>query len=105
MATLTPKRERADWLANYKIFETAEYIASLSKITVRFRKKVDRKMDSYVYPQLREVPHYGLNIKKLHNYSPETWRYRSGDYRLFYSIDESRKIVNILSIDQRKDAY
>jgi len=62
-------------------------------------------MVSYAYPQLREVPHYGLNIKKLHNYSPETWRYRIGDYRVFYSIDEIGKIVNILSIDQRKDAY
>jgi len=41
----------------------------------------------------------------LQGYTPETWRYRSGPYRLFYSVDEDDKIVFMLTVDDRKDAY
>jgi len=58
-----------------------------------------------IYPQLKEEPHYGNNIKKLVGYKPEIWRYRIGKFRLFYVIDENEKIIYILSIDLRKDAY
>jgi len=50
-------------------------------------------------------PHFGNNIKKLRSYVPETWRFRIGKYRLFYSIDENDKIVFILTVEFRKDAY
>jgi mRNA interferase RelE/StbE len=33
------------------------------------------------------------------------YRYRIGDYRLFYTIDFDKKLVFILDITHRKDAY
>ncbi|MCK5132108.1 MAG: type II toxin-antitoxin system RelE/ParE family toxin [Candidatus Sabulitectum sp.] len=54
---------------------------------------------------MRSDPFYGKNIKKLRGYSPETWRYRIGSYRIFYIIDNCEHIVYILTIDARKDAY
>lgn len=66
---------------------------------------IENKLNQYIYPQLSKEPSCGLNIKKLKNYSLPTWRYRIGNYRVFYEINEIENIVFILSIDQRKDAY
>ena len=91
--------------SKYKIFETDEFIKKLGKISKRDKTFIEKKLLQYVYPQLKEEPHYGNNIKKLVDYNPEIWRYRIGKYRLFYVVDETDKIVFILSIDLRKDAY
>jgi len=45
------------------------------------------------------------DIMKLIDYKPETWRYRISRYRLFYVIEESEKVIYMLSIDLRKDVY
>lgn len=92
-------------MSNYKIFETNEFQKKLEKITKQEKSFIEKKLTNYIYPQLREEPHYGNNIKKLVDYKPETWRYRIGKHRLFYVIEESEKTIYILSIDMRKDAY
>ena len=87
----------------FRIFETEELKKALARLgPPRFLR---RKLDSYVYPQLRQSPYFGPNIRKLQGYTPPTWRYRIGPYRVFYSLDEDGKIVFILTIDDRKDAY
>ncbi len=70
-----------------------------------YTRFVRRKLDEYVYPQLRQEPFFGANIKKLRGYSPDIWRYRIGKFRLFYVVDGEERIVCILSIDFRPDAY
>jgi mRNA interferase RelE/StbE len=92
-------------LSNYKIFETNEFLKKIGKIFNSDKSFIEKKLLQHIYPQLREEPHYGNNIKKLIGYKPETWRYRIGKYRLFYVIEESKKIIYTLSIDLRKDVY
>jgi mRNA interferase RelE/StbE len=92
-------------LGNYRVFETQEYSRRLTKLAPVDRAFIERKTLSYVYPQIREEPHCGLNIKKLAGYAPETWRYRIGKFRLFYCIEETKKTVSILTVEFRKDAY
>ncbi len=89
----------------YKIFETEEFQKRIKKISKRDQSFIEKKLIEYIYPQLKEEPHFGNNIKKLINYDPEIWRYRIGKYRLFYVLDEKEKIVYFVSIDLRKDAY
>lgn len=91
-------------MSNYQIFETDEFLKKIKKITTRDQTFIERKLLQHIYPQLKEEPHYGNNIKKLMDYKPETWRYRIGKYRLFYVTDENDKTVYILSIDLRKDS-
>lgn len=67
--------------------------------------RIREKLKEYVYPQLKENPHFGKNIKKLKNYQPETWRYRIGRYRFFYEIDDREGIVFMIAADDRKDSY
>ncbi len=68
-------------------------------------KFIQKKLKTYVYPQIEKEPGFGKNIKKLRDYNPDTWRYRLGKFRLFYSVDHKEKIIFILSIDFHKDAY
>jgi mRNA interferase RelE/StbE len=89
----------------YRLFLTAEFDKTLSKIAPADRRVIEKKISEYMAPQIKAEPHHGTNIKKLKGYNPETWRYRIGRYRLFYLINESDQIISMLSIDQRKDAY
>ncbi len=90
---------------SYRIFETNEFQKKVNKLPPDNQPFIQRKLTNYVYPQLKKEPYYGNNIKKLKGYNPDTWRYRIGKLRVFYSIDPKQKIVNILTIDFRKDAY
>jgi mRNA interferase RelE/StbE len=89
----------------YKIFETENFIKRLDKLDQHSKKNIQERLTKAVYPQLRKEPHYGLTIKKLSSYSPDTWRYRIGKYRLFYEIEEDVQIIDIIAIETRQNAY
>ncbi|OGR92425.1 MAG: hypothetical protein A3I11_01890 [Elusimicrobia bacterium RIFCSPLOWO2_02_FULL_39_32] len=90
---------------NFKIFETDQFLEDLEQDFSGRQDKIKLKLKSYVYPQLRMQPFYGSNIKKLVNYNPDTWRYRIGQYRFFYLIDDKKKVVMMISADSRGSAY
>ena len=92
-------------LPEFRIFETEEFLKKLKKLSARDAQFIRRKLDEYIYPQLRQEPFFSPNTRKLRGYSPDTWRYRIGRFRLFYGIDEEEDIVSILTIDLRRDAY
>jgi mRNA interferase RelE/StbE len=102
---VTQKTDGAGLPNNYRIFETDQYKRDFLSLKIPNKQKVDTKIKTYVYTQLKEQPYYGKNIKKLRGWNPETWRYRIGDLRLFYSIDDVEKIVFILTIEPRSSAY
>ena len=89
----------------FKIFETNQFLKELAQNFSGQQQRLERKLTIYVYPQLRENLYFGKNIKKLKDYKPETWRYRIGAYRFFYEIDEKKKLVSMITIDSREDAY
>ena len=97
------KTKKAITLSDYKIFETNEFIKCIEILPRKDNELIKKKLFGYVYPQLKQEPHFGINIKKLHGYDPDTWRYRIGKYRIFYIIE--KQVVSIISIDHRKDAY
>ena len=92
-------------LSEFRIFETDEFIKQLRKMSPTAAARIQSKLKSRVYPQLKQDPFWGINVKKLRGYSPNTWRYRINKYRLFYTVDSKAKIVYILTIDFRKNAY
>lgn len=77
----------------------------IDRVRGRIQEKFYNKISNYIYPQIIINPYYGNNIKKLKNWLPETWRYRIGDYRLFYEIDETNKVIFIIALEQRQNAY
>jgi mRNA interferase RelE/StbE len=92
-------------LDSYRIFETDEFIRGVEALNTRDKTFITKKLASYIYPQIASEPFFGRNIKKLKGYSPDTWRYRIGMYRIFYILNKEEKIIYILTIDHRKDAY
>ena len=77
----------------------------MAKLAAAQAAFLQAKLQSHAYPQLRQEPHLGPNIRKLHGYRPTTWLFRIGRYRLFYLVDEERHVVFMLTVDDRRDAY
>lgn len=92
-------------MSDFRVFETEEFAKSLKRLSSNDAAFLRQKLDSFVYPQIKVEPFWGNNIKKLRGYNPETWRYRIGRFRLFYIVDPDEKIVFMLTVDYRKDAY
>ncbi len=92
-------------MSEFRIFETAQFQDDLQQDFQGQQARIQQKLAAYVYPQLRHQPYFGKNIKKLRDAVPETWRYRIGDYRFFYRVDERRRVVFMLTADHRGRAY
>lgn len=99
------RKQCEDNLPKFRIFETDEFLKKLKKISSRDSVFLKRKLNSFVYPQLKVEPFWGNNIKKLQGYTPDTWRYRVGKFRFFYIVDQEEQIINLLTVENRKDAY
>ena len=89
----------------YRIFETEQFLEDLTQDFEGQGERLRKKLLEYVYPQLRNNPYLGKNIKKLKNYKPDTWRYRIGNYRFFYEINEKERMVYMIAADSRKNSY
>ena len=89
----------------YRIFETEQFQKDLKQIAFSGQPKVTQKLAQFVYPQLREHPHFGPHIKKLKGIDPETWRYRIGAWRFFYEVDDAERIVFMLAAKHRGSVY
>lgn len=89
-------------LTRFKIAETETFSKKVQEPKYRplYKKIVD-----YVYPILRENPFFGPQIKKLKGSLKEVYRFRVGNFRIFYKISTDTVIVFILDIEDRKDAY
>ena len=92
-------------LTEFRIFETNQFLKDLEQDFSGQQERIKTKLVNYVYPQLKQNPYFGKNIKKLVNYNPDTWRYRVSSYRFFYEIDDQNKIVFMISADNRQNAY
>ena len=87
-------------MTRFQIAETETFREKIAqpKFRAPYRKVVD-----YVYPLLRENPFFGPHIKKLKGSLKEVYRFRIGNFRLFYKVADTL-IVFILDIEDRKDA-
>lgn len=92
-------------MSEYRIFETEQFQQDLNGIARAGLSRISEKLRQVVYPQLRNHPHFGSNIKKLKDYEPETWRYRIGAWRFLYEIDEVQKVVFMIAASHRGSAY
>ncbi len=89
-------------MSNFKIAETDSFIKKIEKTKY---KNLYKKIREYVYPMLKSNPYFGPNIKRLKGKYSEYYRYRIGDYRLFYKIENDKIMIFIIDIEHRKDAY
>ena len=92
-------------MSDFRIFETDQFQEDLRKIFGEREEKIAAKLRRYVYTQLRQQPYFGKNIKKLKGHAPETWRYRIGDHRFFYEVNDKKKTVFMIAAGLRAKSY
>lgn len=86
---------------DFRIAETKNF----EKIKTKIDKKLYSKIINNVYPQLRANPFYGTNIKKLKGQFEGYYRYRLGNYRLFYLIEDEKVLVVVVDFRHRQNLY
>ena len=88
-------------MSKFQIAETKTF----EKVKKKLDKKLYAKIENFVYPQLRENPFYGSNIKKLKDNLEVYYRYKIGNYRLFYLIKDDKLIMAVVDFRHREKAY
>ena len=88
-------------LSNFQIAESKTFEKMKKKIDIKLYEKIK----NFVYPQLKQNPFYGSNIKKLSGDLQGYYRYRIGNYRLFYLIEDEKLLIIIVDFRHRQKAY
>ena len=70
-------------------------------------KKLDAKDALNIENKIAQLTttNANLDIKKLVNYNPPTYRLRVGNYRVLYEIHEQTVIILVIAVKHRKEAY
>ena len=76
-------------MSDFQIAESKTF----QKVRNKMSSKLYAKIKNIVYPQLRSNPFFGINIKKLKGDFEGYYRYRIGNYRLFYLIENEKVLV------------
>ena len=88
-------------LYDFIIAETKNF----QKIKQHIDQKLYDKIVNIVYPQLKSNPYFGTNIKKLKGKFEGYYRYKIGNYRLFYLIEDEKVLVIVTDFGHRQNAY
>jgi mRNA interferase RelE/StbE len=83
----------------YKVTFKKKAGKELRKLPSTVLKRVSKSIDD-----LEENPRPD-GSKKLKGSDENTWRIRTGDYRVIYVIEDTIKIVEIRKVGHRKDVY
>ena len=84
------------------------YKVDLSAKAQDFYNKADRPLARKLarcFRQLEQDPRHHGNIKSLAGNLAGHYRYRVGDYRVIFRIDEGQQLVAVLKIAHRSTAY
>lgn len=100
-----PESEKAGLFRPYRVFETQQFLRDLAGLGASTEEQLKTKLREHIYPILEREPHRGPNIKRLKGWEPSTWRYRVGQWRLFYTVDEGERIVLMASAGHRREVY
>ena len=85
---------------NYVIVLSSESKAFFEYAVSQLQKKLDRCFD-----RLKIEPCYHPNIKLLKGELSGYYRYRLGDYRVVYKVNQSDRVITIVFIGHRSRVY
>jgi mRNA interferase RelE/StbE len=73
-----------------------------------FYARADRELAAKLarcFHLLEQEPRRHPNIKALKGSRAGRFRFRVGDYRVIYRIDDTAKVVHVIDIAHRRDVY
>lgn len=80
----------------------------LAPIAQRFYASADRPLARKIarcLTHLEHDPRSGNNVKRLSGEFAEYYRYRIGDWRVVYRVDDEAEVVNVVAIAHRSNVY
>ncbi|MBW4494344.1 MAG: type II toxin-antitoxin system RelE/ParE family toxin [Oscillatoria princeps RMCB-10] len=86
----------------------AMYELVLTRKAQRFYQEADPSLARRLnrcFDQLRQNPYEHPNIKRLTGSFAGAFRYRIGDWRVVYRVDEKRQVITVLLIAPRGEVY
>lgn len=84
----------------YTVCLTEEAKAFFEEAPAKLQQRLDR-----CFEQLQAHPRQHPNIKSLKGNLAGYYRYRVGDYRIVYHIDDQKQHVVVLTIAHRREVY
>lgn len=83
------------------------YKIEFAKPAVKFLSNLPKKDQEKIMERIKLLAENPRNegVIKLVNVSPDTYRARQGDYRIKFHIFDDKLVVEIIDIDNRKNAY
>lgn len=84
------------------------YELRLTRKAEKFYQQVDdllAKRLNRCVEHLQENPYNHPNIKRLKGSLISCWRYRVGDWRVIYQVDEAQQVITVLLIAHRSEVY
>jgi mRNA interferase RelE/StbE len=85
-------------MCEYSVVFARSARKELEGLPETIRRRVEGRIE-----QLASKPR-PAGVRKLVG-SEDLWRLRIGDYRVIYAVHDERKLVDIICIRHRKDAY
>jgi mRNA interferase RelE/StbE len=84
---------------DYSVKWHEDSLQDLKKLPKQTAKSIIERVEAYL---IKDPVSLGKPLKGIFN---GLYRYRYGDYRIIYAIDEDKAQIMILSIGHRKDVY
>ena len=84
----------------YKVVLTKDAAKYYQKLDSNNKKKINNSI-----LKLKDNPLEGTNIKRLHGELTGLYRYRAGNLRIIYKVEQKELIVVIIAIGSRGDVY
>ena len=92
-------------MSEYRIFETSGFHRDLAGLGPQAAKRIHDTLSRRVYPVLRAAPRETPSAFRLKDWDPPTWRLRIDMLRIFFEIDDEKRVVFLTAAQHRKDAY
>lgn len=89
------------WKIEYK----EEVIKDFSKVGKSTANKLYKRLDKLIYKINEENIHPKQILKPLVGNLSGLWKYRIGDYRLVFDIEEDKLILLLLHVGHRSSVY
>ena len=84
----------------FEVFFSPPVLRILDRADPPLRKKLDR-----CFEKLRRDPIHHNNIKRLTGEFAGLYRFRVGDWRVVYRINEQARTIVVIDIGHRRDIY
>jgi len=92
-------------LPDYRLFETATFRRDLERLGPEVSRRIRATLEKRVYPVLRVTPRQAPGAARLSDWEPPTWRIRIGSWRIFYEINDEKRVVSLAVAAYRGEAY